>query len=370
MFTRFNIIKQFLWPIFIFFFQVNLNGQESFSIALNYGNIIEHSPKLQPLLSMIEKPVTGFTVNYSIPNKTGASWRKNYNYPNLGLSYNYKNYGLDDKLGHSHSLTTFLQMSFLRRRKHFDFGFKGFSGLGYFDKKYNANNNSLNKAISSHINISAEARIYTKVRIEPAFLEYSFGINHFSNGLVKAPNLGINVFNNAFNVGVELEEQEQHQKKMLLTEKHNLTGEYWCFISFGIKSVEDDNHNYTFSSFSLNYSRRISAINKIGAGIDFLNDPSLTPAAYLSYHYLGNPDLNFRYGINVHNEFMMGKTGLFTAYGLYLRKSEFYTSRDYYKVGFKHYFNHAIVVIMLRAIPLFRADVIEFGLGFRIGSKN
>ncbi|HSH20335.1 MAG TPA: hypothetical protein VLA03_07765, partial [Draconibacterium sp.] len=38
-------------------------------------------------------------------------------------------------------------------------------------------------------------------------------------------------------------------------------------------------------------------------------------------------DLDLHYGLNLHNEFMMGNTDIFAAYGFYLRKSEYYTSR-------------------------------------------
>jgi hypothetical protein len=99
--------------------------------------------------------------------------------------------------------------------------------------------------------------------------------------------------------------------------------------------------------------------------MDFLNDPSLTSYAYQQYHYLGSPDLDFRYGLNLHNEFIMGNTGIFAAYGFYIRKSEYYTSRRYYKVGFKFYWKNVIGIVLVRAVPLFRADVVEFGIGYR-----
>ncbi len=76
--------------------------------------------------------------------------------------------------------------------------------------------------------------------------------------------------------------------------------------------------------------------------------------------------MDFRYGINCHNEFIMWPTGLFMAYGFYFRKSEYYVSRGYYKAGFKFYFRDFFGIALIRAIPLFRADVVEFGIGYRI----
>jgi hypothetical protein len=338
-------------------------GQESFSGALNIGSILVHSESIK---DVVDEPVKGFTVNYAFPNRFGADWRKNYNYPNYGLSYNYKSYGNPEVLGQSHSITSFLQLSFLKKHSIFDFGFKGFAGAGYFTKKYDSITNPTNNAISANLNISAEARLYSKIRLEPFFCEYSFGLNHFSNGQTKAPNLGINVLNNTFTIGVELEDQSTIDTYSKPSRIYFVKNEIWVMTSLGIKEIENQEKKYTFSSASINYSKQITAINKIGVGIDFLNDPSLTSVGYLRYHYLGSPDLNFRYGLNFHNEFIMGNTGIFAAYGFYLRESEFYATRGYYKAGFKFYRKNLIGVLLIRAIPLFRADVVEFGLGYRI----
>ena len=361
--------RQILIPIILFWVLCPRESfsQQSISASYNYGTIVIHSPEIEPL---INGPVHGFTLNYALPNKRGEDWRPFYNNPNYGFSYNYKNYGSPDILGNSHSFTTFLQLSFLKNHHFFDIGFKGFAGIGYFTKIYDPENNPLNKAISAHMNISAETRMYTKIRIKPYFLEYSLGLNHFSNGLIKAPNLGINVLNNSFTLGVELEDQS-HESKPLKSERPPLIkNEFWAMASIGLKEIEFNEKRYIFSSVSINYSKQVSSINKLGIGMDFLNDPSLTPFAYKEYHYLGESDLNFRYGLNFHNEFLMGNTGFFTAYGFYIRDSEYYTRRGYYKVGFKFYWKNVIGVALIRAMPLFRADVVEVGIGYRLKSMK
>lgn len=260
-------------------------------------------------------------------------------------------------------------MPFLPKGRLFNVGFKGFAGLGIFTKKYDPVTNPLNKAISSTINISAEGRLYGKIRIKPVFIEYSFGLNHFSNGLVKAPNLGLNVLNTSFSIGYELENNLEYEKLHKQKISNGDGHEFWASSSFGLKEIVSRAKEYVFSSVSVNYSKYISKINKIGIGIDFLNDPSLTPIAYENYYYLGKPDLNFRYGINIHNEFMFGKTGFITAYGRYLRRSTYYSTQWYYKAGFKYYYKNFIGIVLIRAVPLFRADVVEFGIGYKI-SKN
>jgi len=358
---------QLIMIILIFLFIKEIDAQEAVSVSYNYGTLLIHSPSIADL---VNGPVHGFTLNYAISNKKGVSWRRLYNFPDYGLSYNYKSYHNPAQLGSSHSVTGFFQMPFLPKGRFFNIGFKGFAGLGIFTKKYDPVFNPQNHAISSALNISAEARIYGKIRFEPLFLEYSFGLNHFSNGLIKAPNLGINVLNNSFSIGYELEEKLEYERIRKQKIKKEENHEFWAYASFGFKEIDSDSKEYTFSSLSINYSKQVSLINKLGIGMDFLNDPSLTPFAYEKYYYLGKPDLNFRYGINLHNEFMFGNTGFLFAYGKYLRKSTYYSSQWYYKAGFKYYYKNVIGLALIRAIPLFRADVVEFGIGYKFSKHK
>lgn len=339
-------------------------AQESISISFNYGDIFIHCPDIKPVSGT---PVRGFSINYALPNRVGNEWRKFFNYPNTGYSYNFKSYGNPQVLGNSHSLTAFMQLSFLPRRKYLDFGFKGFAGLGCFTNKYNPVHNPTNQAVSTYLNVSADARFFAKIRVKPVFLEYSYGLNHFSNGLIKAPNLGINVFNNNFLAGIELEEQMLDYKPAREDKKPTVKNEYWLLASTGKKQINYKSTVFTFSGISLSYSRILSKINKLGISLDLSNDPAQSFEAFHNFHFLpGISDFDIRFGLSLHHEFMMGNLGFLTTYGYYLKKSEYYTSQRYFKAGFKYYIHDFFGAVLVRAIPLFRADIFEFGIGFRI----
>ena len=343
-------------------------GQESVNASYLHGRIHPHNTLIKPL---IEDPVQGFTISYAWKNSQGKDWRRYLNYPNHGISYNYMSYGNPEILGSSHSLLYFMQFSLLPRRKYFDIGVSEYIGVGYFKKKHDPVNNPENQAISTNLNIGATIRLYARIRIKPIYMEYSRGLNHFSNGLVKAPNLGLNVKNDGFTIGYELEDQPERKK--IPKEKHNIDSrhEFWIYGATGVKEIDDMNQKkYIPVNASLNYTYQTSVINKMGIGLDFVYDPSLEDYAYENYEYYGEPSLNFRYGISLHNEFILGRAGLFTSYGLNLQMNKYYTRQRYYKAGVKVYFNNFIGVVLLRAIPLFRADLVEFGIGYRISPKK
>ncbi len=355
--------------VLLLFTCLNINAQEALSISYNYGRIYPHNTDIKPL---VKDPVRGVTLNYYFPNEWGEEWRNFYNQPNYGLSFNYKSYGNPEVVGNSYSLSSFFQMSVLPRRKYFDLGFLVYSGLGYITKTYDKVDNPTNLAISTHLNITADLRYFMKIRVHPFFLEYSRGLNHFSNGIIKAPNLGINVKNNNITLGYEFEEQPVHKKIPKPERNKEPRHEFWIYGAMGVKEVSGlPGKRYISTNASINYSYRTTVINKMGIGLDFVYDPSLEDYAYLTYaSYQGEPSLNFRSGISLHNEFVFGKTGIFTSYGVNFRMNEFYARQRYYKVGLKFYFKNVVGVVLLRAIPLFRADLLELGVGYRIPVKK
>ncbi len=354
---------KFLLIVCLLLFNLIGKSQEAISFSYNYGNIAIHTPLIEPL---IDGPVYGFSLNYAFSAKNGAEWRKLYNFPDYGINYNYKNYNNPRHLGSSHSVTGFFQMPFFRISHYFDFGFQGLAGVGIFTNKYDEQYNPINKAISSTVNISAETRLYSKISFHPVFLEYSFGLNHFSNGLIKAPNLGINVFNNSFSIGYYLENEASHNSNIKPPKEKNENFEFWMVSSFGIKELDYDPKKYLYSGLTVNMVKYLCPINKSGIGIDMFNDPTLIKYASQYYYYTGSPGFNFRYGINLNSEFLFNRVGFFGGYGIYLKNSEFYSSRLFYKAGFKYYYKDFIGMVLIRASPLFRADVVEFGIGYRM----
>uniref|UniRef100_UPI0032177EE9 acyloxyacyl hydrolase n=1 Tax=uncultured Draconibacterium sp. TaxID=1573823 RepID=UPI0032177EE9 len=337
-------------------------SQESIDISYTYGSILVHTRKVE---SISHNPVNGFSVSYTLKNKSGAHWRKYYNYPNYGFNYKFKSFNNPDTIGNAHALTSFLQFSFLKQPTHFDIGFKCAAGLAYLSKTYNEISNAENQAISSHINIAGEAQLYTKLRFHPIYFEYSFGLNHFSNGLIKAPNLGINSLNNLLTLGWEFENQTEKMKPPKEDHPPFIKNEFWAYSSFGTNKIKDFDQRFLFCAASLNYSKQINPINKLGFGIDFINDEALNKYAISHLNYTGDADLSFRFGPNIQGEFMLGRGSFYGAYGFFFGDDTNYISRAYYKVGAKYYLKNIIGVATIRAVPLFKAQVLEFGIGYR-----
>lgn len=344
-----------------------VSSQESIDISYTSGSILVHSPKIEPIS---HEPVSGFSISYTFKNNRAEHWRKYYNYSNYGFNYKFKSFNNPNILGNAHALTSFLQLSFLKQHTHFDIGFKGFAGFAYLTKTYDDISNPENVAISTHFNITGEVQFYTKLCFHPLYLEYSYGLKHFSNGLINNPNLGINTLNNQFTVGWKFERQAEKIKPLKENREPLIKNEFWFYGSIGTNKVKESTKHFTFFGASLNYSKQLNPINKLGIGIDFINDEALHQYAIINYKYNGNSDLSFRFGPNIQGELLFGKLSFLGAYGFFFGDATNYVSRAYYKVGAKYYAKNIIGIAVIRAVPLFKAQVLEFGLGYRFHKQK
>ncbi|WP_346858930.1 acyloxyacyl hydrolase [uncultured Draconibacterium sp.] len=367
-----NKITSWLYPLLILIVVFAAHpkytfSQESIDISYTSGSILVHNSKIEPISN---NPLTGFSIRYSRKNNNGDQWRKYYNCPNYGFNYKFKSFNYPDVLGNAHALTTFLQISFLKQQQHFDIGFTGSAGFAYLTKTYDEVSNPENVAISTHFNITGEAQFYTRLTFHPVYIEYSYGLNHFSNGLINSPNLGINSLNNQFTLGWEFERQIEKTKPPKEERTPYIKNEFWLYTSAGTNKLKDYNNRFLFLAASLNYSKQLNPINKLGIGIDFINDESLNQYAIINYRYNGDSDLSFRFGPNIQGEFLFGNLSFLGAYGFFFGDATNYVSRAYYKVGAKYYAKNIVALTMIRAVPLFKAQVLEFGIGYRFPQKK
>ncbi|MCY1722439.1 acyloxyacyl hydrolase [Prolixibacteraceae bacterium Z1-6] len=337
-------------------------SQEGIDISYIYGSILVHTPKVKPITG---NPIKGFSVSYTLKNKSGEHWRNYYNYANYGFNYKFKSFNNPDIIGNSHALTSFIQLSFLKKAPVFDIGFKGAAGLAYLTKTHDEFTNPENTAISTHLNIAGEIQFYSKLRFHPIFFEYSYGLNHFSNGLLNTPNLGINSLNHHYTFGWEFEKPAPKNKPPKESRSPFIKNEFWVYASAGANKVKEYDQYFLFLAASLNYSKQITTINKLGFGIDFINDEALNKYAVTHLNFNEESDLSFRFGPNIQGEFMFGKLSFLGAYGFFFGDTTNYISRAYYKVGAKYYAKNIIGIAMIRAVPLFKAQVLEFGIGYR-----
>ena len=111
-------------------------------------------------------------------------------------------------------------------------------GIEYNTKTYDKDDNYSFSAIGSHFNALIRLGFYNDFKISNRFkLNTGFFINHFSNGIIKSPNLGLNVLTLNAGLKYQLSEKKHSQKKI----RENIKSGSWQFVGTGsIKQIRHD----------------------------------------------------------------------------------------------------------------------------------
>jgi len=162
----------------------------------HYGFLSAHRPELG-YLNRGHTP--GLELGFYF--QTGASdtnnWTAAYHLPRFGLGYSYIDFSYAQVLGHGHALFGLLDLPLLRYGQNsgclmdFRIGF----GASCLNRYFNARENNHNIAIGSPVNIYIQFALNNHIRLLPHLsLLTGLSMHHYSNGAMRMPNLGLNIF--------------------------------------------------------------------------------------------------------------------------------------------------------------------------------
>jgi hypothetical protein len=352
--------------LFIFFL---VNAQESSSIQLDYfyGNIIDHSPELKPI---IQSHPSGILFSWNKKTTENTEFNNTYNFPDFGYSFSYENFN-NESLGKVYSGYAHYNFYLNNRNAKNQIKLTTAFGLGYNTNPFDKDTNNKNWAIGSNFLASA----YLKLNYQRKYLFDKFGVNaglmliHYSNASFKAPNLGINTV--ALNVGVNynFEENETAPERNIDNSKVNSPITYNAIFRTGFnESRINGSGRRPFYTLSFSADKKLSYKSTVSAGTDvflatFMKD-------YIKHENSINetPDETAdwkRVGIFVGHELNMEKFSVLTQVGYHVYSPYKYVSGIYERFGFRKRFNEHLFADLSLKINLFRAEGLEFGVGYR-----
>lgn len=353
----------------IIFLLFILNGfsqdnQTSLSVDSFYGFAIEHDTKLA---EAIEGNPYGFLISYNF-NKKNANWKALYNYPEFGITALYENAN-SKVLGEMYGLLAhynfYLNNRNNKNKLQLSIGF----GLAYLTNKYDVINNTKNLALGSNFAATAYSKLNWKREIVKDKLAIQTGIilTHFSNGGVRSPNLGLNTF--GINLGLNYKINNIIDfPKDTKPEKLNTKIGYNVEVKSGIHSSKNlQSKQYLFYTFTFMLDKEINQKSTLLVGTDFFITPFLK-----EYIDQDNPiesaknKHDKRVGVFVGHELKMNKLIVLTHLGFHVYYPKKYDSRIYERFGFKYKLNKHIFTSLSLKVNLFRAEMTEFGIGYRL----
>lgn len=291
-------------------------------------------------------------------------WHQRYGYPQNGFGVFYTD-TKNQFLGKIYAAFYYIDFKLINSDK-LSFNFNFSSGLAWHDKIFDVVENYQNKVISTRLNgiFNAEFILYYYLTKQLRLIT-GIDITHTSNGLVKFPNIGINM--PAVNAGISYDFGNnkpniiKSDKKKFI--KHN---DLLVSMSAGYKNLFIDG-NYLVSTLSIDYGKHLNHKLRPGIGLEIYYDGSLV-LKVLNDDKLDDIIMNkLRYGLFVSNYLKFGKITLITQPGIVFFTNTKMGGRFFQNIGFLYAISPRIYSRILLRSHVFTADFIEWGITYKIG---
>jgi len=340
-------------------------GSWNMLMRADYGFIIAHRPALEPLQ---QKKVSGFEFTFSKTTNGEKDWEKIYNFPTYGVTLAYFNLGSPDHLGYGIAVYPGIDFPLGKKNPEKGFHFRYGTGLGYIQKKFDRENNFKNAAIGSHINGIIHFDLHYETTISArSNLELSVGITHYSNGAYRLPNLGINIATFSLAYGVFSGERKTFTARTIPP----FNKKSYVIVHAGgfPKEIYPPLGKKYFSAVvSTMWLKQVSYKSAWGLGADLFYDNSIKPRLEHIEEEVHSMD-NFRPGIYAGYHLSVNNFGLMFNMGYYLYNAWEDDGNVYHRICLHYYFEKLFLCANLKT-HYARADMVEFGIGYKFKSKS
>lgn len=328
---------------------------------LHGGFIIAHSPFMRHLA--VSHP-TGFELNVQKQTTGKKAWHQLYKFPKVGYSLVYFNYH-SPALGHSLAGSTYLNKALLRTRKS-ELNYRLGLGIAYLTAGYNQKNNHKNSVASSALNAALQTRFEYSYRVLPKVsVLVGVGLNHYSNGATKKPNLGINIptltFGANFHTVPDFETMEQQLPEWDSQLFYNVsTTAGWRQIG------PSDSRKFLVQSLTFAMGKPLNRKSNFMLGAEGFYDRSLKIQQQTDTTLTNKPFPDTKKaGLFVGHELVFGSLALETQVGYYVYRPYKYSTAYYERLGLKYHFSPHVFGAVDLKIHGFAADVLEWRVGYR-----
>ena len=325
------------------------------------GFIIAHSPLMQHLA--VSHP-TGFELNVQKQTTGKKAWHQLYQFPKIGYSLVYFSFQ-NPKLGRSFAASTYINKTLWRTRKS-ELNYRLGLGVAYLTEGYDQETNHKNSIASSSLNATLQTRFEYDYRVSPHYsLLLGLGLNHYSNGATKKPNLGMNIPTLSFGVNFHTVPAFTTEPKTLPDFDSKLV--YTLSTTAGWRQIGPlDTKKYLVQSLSFAAAKPLNRKSNLVFGLEGFFDRSLKAQQKTDTTLTGKafPDTK-KLGVFLGHELWFGDLALETQLGFYAYRP-YKNGTPYYEgLGLKYHFTPQVFGALDLKIHGFAADVLEYRVGYR-----
>lgn len=346
------------------------NRQSAYTPVLDgNGNVIGRTWGYGP--SMNGVPV-GFDVSISRINLKPTTYSSYFGNPISGINYSFIRVNNPDTFGHIHAFVPFTEVRLVQQKKQHLSAHVGY-GVAYVTSLFNEQSNFDNRSTSFPINfalnfgLSYHLKINSKLSLN-AVAKY----HHVSNGSIKMPNGGFNMF--MLNAGCIYNFTDVFELAKPNQLKVNDKGWYYTVYAAGAyreQGVYNNIKRFYIGALSHNLLYKFNALYSLGIGADAFYDASpylskypATSLAEVSEHH------KYFAAVGVSNVFSVSKFFIPIGFYTYLNGRDKMKHTNYLRFGLGYYVSKNVFIGSffkgtLKEGGKLESDFMEWSLGYR-----
>lgn len=349
-------------------------GQNEMFIEANFhaGRLIKHTPKFD---FSVKGTTVGFDINFNFQTYGKRDWHQWRNFPSLGARLMWLRFGNEKVLGQTLAFSPNLTIPLFRKNQ-WSYFYQIGAGVARITKSYDEDENPTNNAIGSKLAATVLMKCYLTRQISSKWkINLGLGMNHFSNGGSRLPNLGLNI--PSFSVGINYYPKQIDVKDFIFHDKSKKSlRKLGVDIHAGIAWSQRffiGGPRHPVYIFSLGGNYYLNQVNRLLGGLEYeqnrvvynfarSNDPTLTDTDAVKKAS--------RITLFLGDEFHYGNLSIILQTGIYLGKfSDFISGKISTKFSTRYYlplrfFKEEIYLNISLKTHLMRAEYMSFGGGF------
>jgi hypothetical protein len=341
-----------------------------FSVQGEYSNLLPHHKELD-VLSLNNFP--NFELNIYKQTTGEAEWEKQWNYPQTGVSLYYSALSNKSVFGQAYAIMPFGSFTFFRRPKH-EQRFMVACGLGYLTKPFDSISNPDNPAIGTHLNAAVKFQYSFLYRLSPNYgLSLGASFAHFSNGVVKFPDWGLNLLSLSGALHFKLNNKGITYVEPVIAPFQK----QWIPYASAVGAIKQDSkwdpNFYSVFSFGSGVARNYKYGKEWMIGADVMWDNSDKSEFSSRNEYPTTLEL-FKLGVYGGHEWNFSKVAIVFQTGVYLYKYAYFSIRDddpiYSRLAIRYKITDELQANVSIKSHFIRADYLEWGLVYRFIKKQ
>jgi len=334
----------------------------SFVSRLHYGFILNHHPEMA---YFTDRHIAPFEFSINKQTKGVKPWHYYYNYPTSGVTFFSTSFAGSEILGNVIAVYPYLSLPLAdignKMKLNLDIG----AGPAYFTKKFHRYENVKNLAVGSGLNAIISIKSDAEIRIsEFVNLNIGAGLTHFSNGAVKTPNLGINIF--TVNTGVSYYPWGRIHAKDTIKSDDNKQMYYSLWLAGAIKETYPVYGPKFFAgTISCDALYTLGHKSRAGVGLDLFWDE--TDIKYFNDHemYYSGKLSALKTGLSLVHELRLSKLSFLQYMGLYIHAKNKTGGPFYHRLALRYFVYNGFYANLSLKTHWGKADYTEWGIGYR-----